>query len=328
MKERTKLSFFIHSFLFIFIIISLNIFMNFSLNQLRIFLKVVETRSITKASQELALSQPAVSIQLKNFQAQFDVPLTQLINRRLFITAFGHEIAALAEKIVNEVNEISYQTALYNGQLAGKLSISVVSTGKYVIPFFLTDFLSENPNIDLKLDVSNKAQVIADLTENTVDFSLVSTIPSELNLDKISLMKNELYLVCSSKFDVQEIKSINDLPKNIPFIYREVGSATRSAMEKYINQQGISIDKKLELTSNEAVKQAIIANMGLSIMPIIGIRQELKSKQLKIIPMQGLPLESNWNIVWNRGNRLSPSAKAFIEYLEKNKNIIIETFFS
>ena len=88
--------------------------MNFTLNQLRIFLKVVETRSITKASQELALSQPAVSIQLKNFQAQFDVPLTQLINRRLFITDFGHEIAALAEKIVSVVNEINYQTTLYN----------------------------------------------------------------------------------------------------------------------------------------------------------------------------------------------------------------------
>jgi DNA-binding transcriptional LysR family regulator len=98
--------------------------------------------------------------------------------------------------------------------------------------------------------------------------------------------------------------------------------------EKYIDQQGISIHKKLELTSNEAVKQAVIANMGLSIMPIIGIRQELKSKQLKIIPMKDLPLETNWHIVWNRGTRLTPSAKAFVEYLEINKNSIIETFFS
>ena len=302
--------------------------MNFTLNQLRIFLKVVETRSITKASQELALSQPAVSIQLKNFQAQFDVPLTQLINRRLFITDFGHEIAALAEKIVSEVNEINYQTALYNGQLAGKLHISVVSTGKYVIPYFLSDFLAANPNIDLKLEVSNKAQVIADLTENSVDFSLVSTLPSDLNLEKITLMKNELYLVCHAKFDTEGIKSMNDLPKNIPFIYRELGSATRSAMEQYIEKQGISVQKKLELTSNEAVKQAVIANMGLSIMPIIGIRQELQTKQLKIIQMEGLPLETNWHIVWNRGTRLTPSAKAFFEHLEQNKSSIIQTYFS
>jgi DNA-binding transcriptional LysR family regulator len=302
--------------------------MNFSLNQLRIFLKIVETRSITKASQELALSQPAVSIQLKNFQEQFDVPLTQLINRRIYITAFGLEIAALAEKIVNEVNEINYKTAQYKGQLAGKLSISVVSTGKYVIPYFLTDFLKENPNIDLKLDVSNKAQVLSDLTENSVDFSLVSALPKDLNLEKITLMKNELYLVSSYKFEIEEFKSINDLSTSIPFIYREVGSATRSAMEKYIEQQGILIHKKLELTSNEAVKQAVIANMGLSIMPIIGIRQELQSKQLKIIPMEGLPLQTNWHIVWNRGTRLTPSAKAFVEHLENNKNSIIDTYFS
>ena len=294
--------------------------MNFTLNQLRIFLKIVETRSITKASQELALSQPAVSIQLKNFQEQFDVPLTQLINRRIYITAFGQEIASLAERIINEVNEINYKTALYNGQLAGKLSISVVSTGKYVIPYFLTDFLKQHPNVDLKLDVSNKAQVISDLMENSVDFSLVSALPKDLNLEKITLMKNELFLVCSSKFEFEEFSSINNLPKNIPFIYRELGSATRSAMEKYIEQQGISIHKKLELTSNEAVKQAVIANMGLSIMPIIGIRQELQTKQLKIIPMDGLPLQTNWNIVWNRGTRLTPSAKAFIEHLENNKN--------
>lgn len=302
--------------------------MNFTLNQLRIFLKIVETRSITKASQELALSQPAVSIQLKNFQEQFDVPLTQLINRRIYITAFGQEIASLAERITNEVNEINYKTALYNGQLAGKLSISVVSTGKYVIPYFLTDFLKQNPNIDLKLDVSNKAQVISDLTENSVDFSLVSALPKDLNLEKITLMKNELYLVSSSKFDTGNISSMNELPNDISFIYREVGSATRTAMESYIDQKGISIHKKIELTSNEAVKQAVIANMGLSIMPIIGIRQELQTKQLKIIPMEGLPMRTNWHIVWNRGTRLTPSAKAFIEHLENNKNSIIESFFS
>ena len=204
----------------------------------------------------------------------------------------------------------------------------MVSTGKYVIPYFLSDFLAANPNIDLKLDVSNKAQVIADLTENSVDFSLVSTLPSDLNLEKITLMKNELYLVCHAKFDTEGIKSMNDLPKNIPFIYRELGSATRSAMEQYIEKQGISVQKKLELTSNEAVKQAVIANMGLSIMPIIGIRQELQTKQLKIIQMESLPLETNWHIVWNRGTRLTPSAKAFVEHLEQNKSSIIQTYFS
>ena len=302
--------------------------MNFSLNQLRIFLKVVETRSITKASQELALSQPAVSIQLKNFQDQFDLPLTQLINRRLFITEFGHEIAKTAENIMNEVNEITYKSSLYHGQIAGKLKISIVSTGKYVIPHFLSDFLSAHPHVDLTLDVSNKAQVISDLSENKVDFSLVSTLPKELNLEKITLMKNELFLVSSALSSLGDFHSIKELPKETPYIYREIGSATRSVMEKYIENHGISIQKKLELTSNEAVKQAVIANTGISIMPIIGIRQELQTKQLKIIPIKDLPIQTNWHIVWNKGTRLTPTAKAFIEHVEANKSRIIDAFFS
>jgi DNA-binding transcriptional LysR family regulator len=302
--------------------------MNFSLNQLRIFLKIVETRSITRASQELALTQPAVSIQLKNFQDQFDVPLTQLINRRLFITEFGYEIAGVAEKIMNDIHEIAYKSSLYKGQIAGKLKISVVSTGKYVIPYFLTDFLTENPNVDLMLDVSNKAQVISDLRENTVDFSLVSTLPKDLNLEKITLMKNELFLVCSATSSLEKIQSIKDLPASTAFIYRELGSATRTVMEKYIEKQGVSIHKKLELTSNEAVKQAVIANMGISIMPIIGIRQELLSQQLKIIALNDLPIETHWHIVWNKGTRLTPTAKAFIEHVQKNKNSIIQSYFT
>ena len=302
--------------------------MNFSLNQLRIFLKIVETRSITRAAEELALSQPAVSIQLKNFQDQFDVPLTQLINRRLFITEFGYEIAEVAEKIMNDIHEITYKSSLYKGQIAGKLKISVVSTGKYVIPYFLSDFLSQNPHIDLLLDVSNKAQVISDLSQNNVDFSLVSTLPKDLNLEKIPLMKNELYLVCSAAFPIEKIHSIQDLPASTSFIFRELGSATRAAMEEYIKKQGVSLYKKIELTSNEAVKQAVIANMGISIMPIIGIRQELQTKQLKILQLKDLPIVTNWHIVWNKGTRLSPIAKAYLEHLKEHKYNIIQSYFT
>ena len=301
--------------------------MNFTLNQLCIFLKVVKTKNITKAAQELCLTQPAVSIQLKNFQNQFNLPLIELINRRLFVTEFGYEIAKAAEKIVNEINEINYKTALFNGEIAGKLSISVVSTGKYVIPYFLTTFLQENQHVELLLDVSNKAQIIADLTENTVDFSLVSQLPSDLNLEKITLMKNELFLVCSSSLNIESVHSLADLSTKFPFIFRELGSATRKIMESFIDQNGIVLKKKMELTSNEAIKQALLAEMGISIMPIIGIRNELKNNQLKIIPIDGLPICTNWHIVWNKGKKLNPTAKAFIDHLTMNKEKIIEQFF-
>ena len=130
--------------------------MHYTLHQLQIFLKVVETESITKASIELNLTQPAVSIQLKNLQNQFDIPLTEVIGRQLYITEFGLEIAETAQKIINEVQAINYKTMSFKGILSGKLNISVVSTGKYVMPYFLTDFLKLYSGIDLNMDVVNR----------------------------------------------------------------------------------------------------------------------------------------------------------------------------
>jgi DNA-binding transcriptional LysR family regulator len=302
--------------------------MNYTLSQLNIFLKVVQHESITKAAAELLLTQPAVSIQLKNFQAHFDLPLTQVVNRKLYVTDFGKEVAETAERILIEANEINYKTAAFKGKIAGQLKISVVSTGKYVIPYFLTDFLNAHPDIELKLDVSNKRQVISDLESNAVDFSLVSIMPEKLNLERISLMKNRLYLVGNMDFANSNFESINELPPDIPFIFREPGSATRIAMENFLNRQEIAFKKTLVLTSNEAIKQAVIAKLGVSIMPLIGIGNEILNKQLCIIPIKQLPLTSEWNLVWTKGKRMFPAAKAFIEFLEQEKDRIIAENFT
>ena len=174
--------------------------MHFTLHQLMVFLKITETKSITKASEELHLTQPAVSIQLKKFQDQFDIPLTEVIGRQLYVTDFGKEIAFAAEKILNEVQAINHKTMAFKGQLSGRLKISVVSTGKYVIPYFITDFIKENNAVELELDVTNKAKVIKSLQNNDVDFSLVSLLPENMEVEKIDLMENKLYLVGNKEF--------------------------------------------------------------------------------------------------------------------------------
>ena len=142
--------------------------MNYTLHQLQVFLKITQTQSITKAAEELHLTQPAVSIQLKNFQDQFDIPLTEVVGRKLFVTDFGKEIAVAAEKILHEVHEINYKTLAYKGQLTGRLVISVVSTGKYVMPYFLPDFLQNNPGVDLKLDVTSKTNQMYMLAKSKI----------------------------------------------------------------------------------------------------------------------------------------------------------------
>lgn len=301
--------------------------MNYTLNQLRIFLKITQLKSITKAAEELHLTQPAVSIQLKNFQQQFEIPLTEVINKRIFITDFGKEIAVAAENILNEVYAINYKTLVYKGQLSGRLKISVVSTGKYVMPYFLSLFLKQHVGVELMLDVTNKAKVIESLENNEVDFSLVSVLPDKLNINKLELMQNKLFLFgnMDEKFNKQPYsKSIFE---TLPLIYREPGSGTRYAMEKFIKKNNLPVIKKMELTSNEAVKQAVIAGLGYSIMPLIGIKNELNNGQLQIIPVKGFPITSVWNLIWLSNKKLSPVASAFLDYIKKEKENIIKDKF-
>ena len=301
--------------------------MNYTFNQLQIFLKVCQTQSITKASEELHLTQPAVSIQLKNFQAQFEIPLTELIGRKIFITDFGKEIAEAAENILNQVHAINYKTLLHKGQLAGRLKISIVSTGKYVMPYFLADFLNQHEGIELILDVTNKFKVMESLEKNEVDFSLVSVLPDKIQFEKMELMQNKLYVVSNTKKKFKNKIYDKTIFENMPLIYREQGSGTRQTMEKFIQRNNFSIIKKMELTSNEAVKQAVIAGLGCSIMPLIGIKNELFNGELQIIPVKGFPIKSVWNLIWLKGKNHSHIAKAFLNHLKKEKgNIIKEKF--
>ncbi|MEF3079218.1 LysR family transcriptional regulator [Winogradskyella poriferorum] len=301
--------------------------MNYTLHQLQIFLKITQLKSITKASEALFLSQPAVSIQLKKFQDQFSIPLTEVVGRQLYVTDFGLEIAEAAEKILNEVDAINYKTMAFKGQVAGRLKISVVSTGKYVMPYFLSDFTNKNKGVDLIMDVTNKQSVVKSLENNEVDFSLVSIIPEQLNLNRVELMENRLYLVGGTKKKFNQKVSKKKIFENYPMLYREDGSATRNAMESFIASQNISTPKRMKLTSNEALKQAVIAGLGYSIMPLIGIKNELKNGDLKIIPFKGLPIVTNWNLVWQKSKNLSPVAQAYLEFINNEKDRIIKENF-
>ncbi len=301
--------------------------MNYTLNQLRVFLKVAENESITKAAEELHLTQPAVSIQLKNFQQQFDLALTEVINKKLYITEFGREIARAAENILNEVNAIDSKAHAFQGKLVGRLKLSVVSTGKYVMPYFLSDFLKQNDSVELTLDVTNKDRVVESLERNEVDFALVSVIPTHLRLNKIELMPNHLFLVGNREHKFDKGPYDRKLLESLPLIYREKGSGTRYVMQQFLEKNNVAVRMKMELTSNESVKQAVIAGLGYSIMPLIGLKNELKEKQVQIIPVKGFPVKSVWNLIWLSEKNLSPVATAFLSWVKKEKgNIIKEKF--
>ena len=302
--------------------------MNYTLHQLQVFYKITETLSITKAAEELHLTQPAVSIQLKNFQNQFDIPLTEIVGRQIFITDFGKEIAAAAETILNEVYAINYKTQAFKGQLSGRLKISVVSTGKYVIPYYLTDFIKNNKEVELEMDVTNKTKVLKALKNNEIDFALVSILPKDIEVESKIILENKLYLIGNKSVDINPTNDLVAYTPNYPLIYRELGSATRISMENYIDQNGIKSNMKLQLTSNEAVKQSVIAGLGLSIMPLIGLKNELEKGDLKIIPVKKLPLVTNWRLIWLKGKKLSPVASAYLKYITDSHEKINEAYFS
>ncbi|MFT6808002.1 MAG: DNA-binding transcriptional LysR family regulator [Saprospiraceae bacterium] len=302
-------------------------FMNYTLHQLKVFLQITEYQSVTKAAEALFLTQPAVSIQLKKLQEQFPIPLTEVVGRRLYVTDFGKEIAAAAEKILAEVEAINYQTMAYKNMLAGRLKLSIASTGKYVMPYFLASFLNKHRGVDLIMDVTNKSLVVQSLEQNKVDFALVSVVPDQLKTHQLTLLRNKLYLIGSTRLKNNKPKKTIKIFQEYPLLFRESGSATRNVMEEFIAEKKLPVYKKMELTSNEAVKQAVIAGLGYSIMPLIGIRDALNNKEVEIIPFKGLPITTHWNLVWNKAKKLSPIAQGYLDYLHEEKDRIVKNDF-
>lgn len=303
--------------------------MNYTFHQLRIFSVIVEKQSITKAAEELHMTQPAVSIQLKNLQEQFDIPLTEVIGRKLYITDFGRELYQMAEAILQEVANIDYKTQEFRGMLSGRLKLSAASTGKYVIPYYLNGFLSQHPKVDLAIDVTNKTRVVESLENNEVDFALVSVMPEQLPLQQEVLLPNKLVLTSAyrSKWDLEK-KANKHIFDDLPLIFREEGSGTRVKMQQYFEKVHITPKVRFELTSSEAVKQAVMAGLGYSIQSILSIKNELKQKEIRIIPVAGLPLVENWRLVWLKQKKLSVVASAFLKYIQENKQAIYQSTFS
>jgi DNA-binding transcriptional LysR family regulator len=303
--------------------------MNYTLHQLQVFLKVAELGSVSKAAEAMHLTQPAVSMQLRKLQEQFALPLTEMVGRQLFLTEFGQEIAIAARPILEQVHAINYKTLAYQGQLTGQLRIMSVSTGKYIMPYLLSDFLYRNPGIELQYQVTNKQQVLAALEQNSIDLALVSLVPVHLALEKMELLPNELRLVASPLLlERAGTSHWQELLQRQPLLFRESGSGTRQLMETWLAGQGWSQPHRFELASNEAVKQAVLAGLGCSVMPVLGIKGELQRGEMVVVEAPGLPLYSQWSLVHARGKRLLPAAAAFLSFLARERETINTRWFS
>lgn len=304
--------------------------MNISLTQLRALKAIAVQESITGAAKSLNMTQPAVSIQLKNLQEQFEVPLTEIIGKRIHITEFGQELVEMADRIFDEVAQIEQKMLGLKGLLGGKIRISAVSTGKYIIPYLMADFMKIHPHVEISLEVSNRYSVLAHLQENTTDLALISVSPpSDLAFDSITLEENKWYLACApelaEKFQTQI--DANNWSK-VPFILREKGSGTRLKMEEFFKSRNIKVDSKMELATNEAVKQAVMAGLGASILSNFSMSQEIEDRRITLLKYPDLPIKSMWKLIWLKQKKHSPAVLAFIRWLSENKKSVFHSHFN
>jgi DNA-binding transcriptional LysR family regulator len=302
--------------------------MNITLHQLQLFIRLAETGSVSLAAERMHITQPAASQQLKKLQESFSVALTEQIGKKIHITAFGQRILDLALEVEERVQALERLSRPHQGALSGRLRLAIVSTAEYVMPFFLGDFLKANPGVELSLDVTNKAGVLADLEQNEADLALVSVLPGRPKVESFPLMENALFLVGNRDRSFSRKPYAKDIFSELPLIYREQGSATRLMMEQFFERKRVQTLKKIELTSNEAVKQAVMAGLGFSIMPLVGIRHELQQQQVQLIPVKGLPLKTTWQLIWLPQKQLPPVALAFLTYLEANRAALVNKHFS
>jgi DNA-binding transcriptional LysR family regulator len=164
--------------------------------------------------------------------------------------------------------------------------------------------------------------------KNEIDFAFLSMLPGQIKLKKIELMHDKLFLVGNGDVKISKTATTREILESRPLIFRENGSATRLMMEKFLQRCKVDLKQKMELSSNEAVKQSLIAGLGISLMPLIGIKNELSLGHLKIIPVKGTPINTSWNLVWLAEKKLSPVASAFVDYIRQEKMAIFDRHFS
>ena len=297
--------------------------MNYTFRQLEVYHAVGSLLSFTKAAAKLYLTQPAVSIQFKTFAQQFDFPLIEYRSKQMVLTELGTEVFQRITQILDYTAALNTLNTSLKDKLTGTLTLSVVSTGKYIMPYLVKTFIDAHPDVDLVMDVDKRLKVIESLEKNSVDFSLVSVLPKNLPVETLELIGNELYLMGSPmQKKLWEQQNMGQMT----YLFRERGSSTRSHMEKFLSMIRVKPNKKVELTSNETIKQSVIAGLGISVMPVIGIKRELNEGTVVIIPHPKLPIKTNWNLIWRQQKELSPVASAFLKHLEDHKESILKEF--
>lgn len=298
--------------------------MNLTLRQLNIFEAVGRHLSFTRASQELHLTQPAVSMQIKQLEEEVGLPLFEQVGKKIFLTDAGKELQRYALSIQTTLAEASQVFDEMRGLERGRLHISVASTANYFVPQLLASFCQRYPNIRISLDVTNRHRLLDALSANETDLVIMGKPPGNMELVAESFMDNPLVAIAPTG---HPLANVRDIPlkrlQEETFLVREKGSGTRSATERFFVEHGVALSSTMEMSSSEAIKQGVEAGLGFGLLSLHTLEMELALKRLVILDVRELPILRKWYIMHRSGKRLSAVAQSFKDFVLKESAAIL-----
>ncbi len=288
-----------------------------TLHQLKVFETVARLSSITRAAEELSLTQPTVSMQVKQLSKNVGTPLFEQIGKKLYLTEAGQELFKTCRQIFEQLALFEMKVADLQGMKSGRLKLATITTTKYFIPRVLEPFCKMYPGIDVALQITNHERLMSRLSDNQDDLYILSQVPESNDFSAHAFLKNPLVVVAPANHPLASQTNIPiEALQNSPFIMRESGSGTRTAVENLFHEHRVSVKVKLELGSNEAIKQAIACGFGISVLSQHTFTPESRILGLTILDVQHFPIKRDWYVLYPAGKQLSIVANTFWEFLQ------------
>ncbi len=287
-----------------------------TLHQLRVFEAVARHNSFTRAAEELFLTQPTVSMQVKQLTKIVGMPLFDQVGKRIYLTQAGEELVKTCREVFDKLDKFEMILSDLKGLKQGRLRLAVITTAKYFVPRLLGPFCQQYPGIDISLQVTNHEYILGRLSENLDDLYVMSQLPENLDVTYQAVLENPLIILAPANHPLANEKNIPlERIAAEPFIMREPGSGTRKAVQDLFDEHKISLKVRLDLGSNEAIKQAIAGGLGISALSRHTLALEGTNGQLTILDVEKFPIERHWYAVYPNGKQLSVVAQTFLEYM-------------
>ena len=293
--------------------------------QLEVFEAIARLGSFTRAAEELHLTQPTVSMQIKKLTDAAGLPLIEQLGKRIHLTEAGRELQAYARTIFQHMDDLEAVLNRIKGLSGGRLRISVATTANYFIPTLLGSFARRYPDVTISLDITNRETLLRSLSENTVDLVIMGQPPDEADVEARAFMENPLVIVAPPNHPLAGKKKIPLARlQEETFLVRESGSGTRIAMERFFSERKMKLKTGMEIGSNEAIKQSVQAGLGLGLLSRATIEQELALKRLVVLDVANFPIMRDWYVVHRKGKRLSAAAEAFKQFMVKESSGLMD----